>query len=366
MDLLNNTGDGNPYGDLTDWIDAISRETGLGSLSDAYKNALGGINHRGLGNPINKNLDNSGIVFIVRPDLNLSYDNIANSRTLMSLGAEDSPLPTMQRAIRLMLDPRSGLERGLTSQLFENHNQPFIPLLTNNLLSLSGWPDQAPGTHVTNEGIRKEQVGMIDGVFKVTHQFDLSLNFRNTAGSPILALMSAWLETAVNCHDRTMVPYMDNIVNRRLDYTTRVYHFTLDPSRRFVQQWAATGGSFPSTIPIGAMFTFQGTESLMQSSDQLSINFTSFGADYNDPITFYEFNRLVGMFNDALVVTAYNADGTLKIQGGDSYVRIPAEHIKKANYHGTPLIHPLTNELIWYMPVADLYKIGLAVEDAGI
>ena len=358
MDFKENLADGHPYGDLTDWIDAVSRETGLGGLSDAYTSMLRGINSRGLGNPINKNLDNSGIVFFVRPDLNLSYDNIAMSRTLVALGAEDNPKPTLQRAIRAMLDPRGSLERGVTSPLFD-HRQPFIPLLTNNLLSLNGWPDRAPGVYTSAEGVAKEQMAKIDGHWGIVGQFDLSASFRSTAGNPIMAMISAWLETAVLCHNNTMTPYQDNIVNRRLDYTTRIYHFTLDPGRQYIQQWAATGGSFPSTDPIGQMFNFSGGETMIQSADQVPINFTCIGADYNDTITLYEFNKVVGMFNEDLRVRSYRTDGTIEFVNPGRYIKIPKDLAVRTNYYGIPLIHPLTNELMWFISVDDLHKVGL-------
>lgn len=350
------SGSSNPYGDLTELIDQISRNTGLGSLSDAYGNMLRGINHRGLGNPINKNLDNSGIVFFTRPDLNLSYDNLAASRTLMNLAIGDGVEATIQRAIRTILDPRGAFERGITSPLVE-HKLPFISLLSNNLLSLNGWPDRAPEVYTSNAGIQKEQIAALDGTYQHRGELTLSANFRNTAGSPILAMISAWLETAINCHDELMVPYTDNKIHRRLDYTTRVYHFTLDPSRRFIQQWVACGGGFPSTDPIGQMFNFQGGETMMQSSDQIPIQFSCTGADYNDPITLEEFNDLVAMFNPDCTVRKYNNDGTVELAG--PYYRVDPHLLRTANYYGTPIIHLATNELMWFMNEDELNEIGL-------
>lgn len=356
MDFSYNPGDKNPYGDFSGWVDQVSRITGLGSLSDAYGNMLRGINHRGLGNPINKNLDNSGIAFVVRPDLNLSYDNIAQSRTLIGLGVEDGKSPTLQRALRSMLDPRASLDRDITSPLF-NHLQPFLPVLSNNMLSLNGWPDRAPEVGNSEAGYMKEQMIWLDGTYKIRGQFDLTATFRNTAGSPIMALISAWIETAIHGHDGIMTPYMDNVVNRRIDYSTRIYHFTLDPGRRYIQQWAACGGGFPSSDPIGQMFNFQGGETMIQSSDQFSINFSCVGADYNDPITFWEFNQLVSMFNPAMKVVRYNQDGTVVLAG--PYYKIDTGLLRQANYYGTPLIHPLTNELMWFMNEAEMKELGL-------
>ena len=75
-------------GTSTEVIDSLARKLGCGALSDAYRLMLSGINHRGLGNPVRTNRDNSGIIFFTRPDLNLTYDNIAYNRLMSTLGTK--------------------------------------------------------------------------------------------------------------------------------------------------------------------------------------------------------------------------------------------------------------------------------------
>lgn len=359
-------------GNSTEVIDSLARKLGYGALSDAYRLMLSGINHRGLGNPVRTNRDNSGIIFFTRPDLNLTYDNIAYNRLMSTLGTKgERSAWTIQNYIQNVLDVRSSLGGQVQSMynssgtpLFNKH-MPFIPVLTNNLLSMSGWPDIAPETYTSKEGVMKEQFSMIDGYYRVTNQFDLTANFRNTEGDPITALFNIWILYACSVYRGDLFPYPENIIENRIDYTTRIYHFTLDPTRRFITHSAATGASFPTTIPIGASFNFVGDNTYVQSTEQLSINFNSVGADYNDPITFYEFNKLVSMFEPALRITSADNNGGYTLAGGDKYVQLTSDGgeldmLQLGNYYGIPLIHPYTQELMWFVKPEEVQTIAAA------
>lgn len=343
-------------------IDTVTKTSGLGSVSEAYQLMLGGINHRGLGNPVPLNRDGGGIVLMTRPYLNLSYDNAKQCRLLMPLltGSDF----TLQRYIRAMLDPRS--HRGLNSlavpcKLLAPTN-PFMPLFTNNLLSVSGWPDIVADTHTSKEGVIKESWSMIDGFAHVANRFDLTLNFRNTEGDPITAAIFAWITYATMVRRGKLMPYTDSIVNNRIDYCTRIYHLITDPSKRFVTKIAATGASFPTTVPIGSAFNYNGDQTYVTSTEQLSFNFACMGADYNDPITISEFNRISAMYNpDMRIARVGDVDlkvaGELLGPGNERIFRIPPSEVANSNYYGTPIIHPKTNELFWYVTREDTIRM---------
>lgn len=345
-------------------IDILGRQSGLGSLSDAYGKALRGINHRGLGNPIRTNRDNSGIVFFTRPDLNLTYDNIALNRMLTPLLTEQQY--TLQRYIRAMLDFEGSRGGGLPTPLV-NEKNPFIPLLTNNLMSLSGWPDVQVETYSSKEGVIKESWGMIDGHYRVTGQFDLTANFRNIEGDPISAMLSAWLIYATGVRRGDLNPYPRNLIENRLDYTTRVYHLVMDPGRRYVTKIAAIGYGFPTTVPHGAAHNYVGDQTYVQSTEQISVNFTCYGADYNDPISIDEFNALVAMVCPDLSIEEFGNDGSIRVKGefqisdgGDiqqGYIRLRPSELKVGVYYGIPLIHPISQELLWYVTAEEYNEL---------
>lgn len=349
--------------DIKAAIDRITRHTGIGDLSTAYSNMLYGINHRGLGNPIISNRDNSGLTFFTKPDCNLTYDNLAANRMLTPLLT--SKKDTLQRYIRSCLDPRgtagARARGGEVSSAavdcpFVDAQMPFIPLLTNNLISLSGWPDIAPQTYTSKPGIREEAWRMIDGTARVNAPFDLTANFRNIVGDPISALFSAWLQYSTSVYLGDMVPYPDYIVQHKIDYTCGIWRLILDPGRRYVQKIAKTI-AFPYTVPTGAAFNFVGDETFQQSTDQINVQFACMGADYNDPILIYEFNELVAMFNADLKIVSVN-DDAIQIQGRSNYVQVSAGFLKSANYHGYPLINEYTNELCWFLKVEDYERLN--------
>lgn len=335
-------------------VDVLTRQAGMGAISDVYGRSLRGINHRGIGNPVRVNRDNSGILLFVRPDLNLTYDNIALNRMMSPLLTDMEY--TLQRYIRAMLDMEGSLTGKLPTPLV-NPNNPFIPLLTNNVLSMSGWPDVNVETYSSKEGVMKESWGMLDGHYRVTGQFDLTANFRNIEGDPITAMMAYWLVYGTAVRRGDMNPYPFNLVENRMDYTTRIYHLLLDPGRRYVTKIASTGYSVPTTVPHGAAHNYVGDQTYVQSTEQISINFSSWGADYNDPATVDDFNRLVAMTCPSLQIVSFSNDGSIVVEGeianqrdySSGYIRLQPNELKAGVYYGIPLIHPISHELLWYV-----------------
>jgi hypothetical protein len=237
-------------------LDIISQSSGLGTLSASYADLLSGFNHRSLGSAIPIHKEGAGIVFFTRPNLNLSYDNLAQDRMLTPLLTNNQL--TYQRAIRAMLDPEGNLfnsARGITTPLFDAKNA-FMPLLTNGLISLNGWPDISLDTYTSKEGRLRENWSMVDGTSKNYTTFDLQASFRNYSGDPITLLFAVWATYMDHVHTDIMTPYLKSIVMNRVDYQTRIFRFTLDPSRTYIQKYASTTGVFPIGVPIGAAMNF--------------------------------------------------------------------------------------------------------------
>ena len=348
---------------VKDDIDLVSRFSGLGNLTEAMANAIYGINHRGVGNPIPYNTDNQGLTFFTRPRLNLSYDNISMDRRLTPLLTRD--VYTYQRAIRVLLDPvgayndlasvgynstngsryRSS-EGPIVTPLVDRRN-PFIVLLTNNILSLNGWPDPVVAYFNAKPGPKRETWGMIDDVADFFDSFDLQANFRNIAGDPITLLFEAWRRYAALVYEGVLMPYPDAVVENEIDYMTRIYRLVLDPSRQFVTKIAACGAAFPTSSALGAAFNYTSDAPFNQeTAQQISIPFHCYGAIYNDPILFKEFNDLVGYFNNDMLDNV-RAQRLVKLQVAE---------LNMFNTRGCyPRIHPLTHELEWWVPNDD-YK----------
>lgn len=327
---------------IKDALDKISRQSGLGSLTSAASNNLWGINHRGAGNPIPTNKDSHGLTFFTRPRMNLSYDNIAVDRILTPmLDGQGLASTTYQRAIRVLLDPFGADTNDITSPLVDN-KQAFIPILSNLLLSCSGWPDPSVDTFTSKAGNYQEAWSMVDSVVDIYRVWSATCNFKNIEGDPISLIFNTWLRYMSGVYQGTMVPYPDAVVENEIDYNTRIYRLVLDPSRQWVQKIMACGAAFPLNVPLGAAANFSSDAVFNTDNDQISINFQCMGATYLDPILIDEFNWVVQEFNSDM------ADGVRE----SIYHKLTPEEATFFNYRGYPHIGA-NMELEWWVEEDD-------------
>lgn len=327
-------------------LSKISRSSGLGDFTSAITNTYYGINYRGVGNAAIYNNEQYGLTFFTRPFLNLTYDNLRANRTFVPLATNEEL--SVHRAIRTLLDPRGAWQRKITTPLIDHYNA-FMPLLTNNLISLSGWPDLDIDTYTSKPGIVQEQVSFVDGNSRIHRTFDLTANFRNIKGDPISLLFNIWTKYSSLVYKGEMDPYIDMMLENRIDYNTRIYRLTLDPSRQYVQKIAACGAAFPTAAPLGTSFDFNEDQPFATQNGQISIPFKCMGVDYLDPITVLEFNRVTVMFNPSM------EDGKREA----TYRKLTLSERQYFNYRGYPRIDPETYEFqVWINN--DLYNYELS------
>ncbi len=315
-------------------IGNISRSTGYGNLSTAFTNIFRGMNYRGPGNPLPINTDQHGFTFFTRPCLNLSYDNISSNRMFTPM-LTDNPL-SLQRIVRAYLDPRGNQFQHVTTPLVDPLNA-FIPLMSNSLMNMGGWPDVNLQTYTTKSGLMNEESSMVDGTVRILNTWDSTMNFRNIKGDPITFLFLVWVFYASMVYLGDFMPYNDMIIDNEIDYNTRIYRVTLDASRQFVTKIASTIG-FPTVVPLGASFNFTEEHPLIRDIDQISIQFRCMGAEYYDPILIEEFNTVVSMFNT-------NMSDRHRLR---TYQKLTLGERMFFNYSGYPYIDPNTFEFqIW-------------------
>lgn len=314
-----------------------------GSINSAMANTFYGINHRQTLPPIQQNRDYYGLTFFTRPRLNMTSGNIRALR-LMSPLLSNNP-NSLPRIIRQLLDPElERTEPGKTCQMVDNQ-QAFIPILTNHLLSIAGWPDLELPTYTSKPGILKETWSMVDGFPNTYESFNITANFRNMPGDPISALLWFWAQYQIHVFLGTIVPYPDAIIQNEIDYQTRIYRLVLDPSKRYVQKIAACGAAFPDTVQVGAQFNYEHDRPVNGAADQISFSFKCVGALYNDPILIDEFNRTTWLFNSSMRPEVRERN----------YVKVPEYLLPVFNHAGYPQIDMDTFELQWWVP-KEVYK----------
>lgn len=343
-DILNKQG----AGTVADNLDAILRNTPSGAISSAIGDSLYGINHRSTPNAIQINKDFYGLTFFTRPRMNLTSDNVRPVRQLGPLLTNEPA--SLQRIIRCLLDPQLASGRGgnIYTSPFVDPHQAFIPMLTNHLLSMNGWPDVVAPTHTSQDGAYKEAFSFVDGVTDIYSTYDITANFRNIPGDPITTLSLIWTHYMSHVFRGTMVPYPEHIVENELDYMTRIYRLVLDSSKSRVQKIGACGAAFPINSPIGGAFDFASDRPIHPGNDnQISLTFRCMGAMYQDDILIWEFNKTVETFNT--LMSDLNRESNM--------VKIPTAALVLFNNRGYPHIDTESYELQWWVTQDDYNSI---------
>jgi len=323
---------------VENYLKNISRNIGQVPMSEALSNTFYGLNIVGRNAAIPVNTENHGYTFFTRPLMNMSAENLSVDRVLSSL-LQDSPY-SVQRMIRIYLDPLLSTFN-VTSPGVDNLN-PFIPLLSNNLVSLSGWPDFTVQTQTTQPGLYREDYTYVDDVPYNYESYTLQASFRNIAGDPISFMFLIWGWYMGLVYEGRIMPHPDLVMMNEIDYQTRIYRLVMDQSRTYVTRIGATGASFPVAAPIGTIFDFEGDGSespFTTANNQLSVPFRCMGFTYYDHILVYEFNTLGETFNNKL--KDENRERTM--------TKLKRNEREFFNYGAYPRINEFNMELEWWV-----------------
>lgn len=326
---------GKYFEDRSYLLNNLKRTSGMASISAANSSNLYGINHRAIPLATSRNVDNQGFTFFTRPDLRLSYDNLVQDRNFSLMLNEE--IESIWRWVRATLSPREAT-KDYPSAFVDSRN-PFIPILTNNLESISGWPEIMVDPWTSDAGAYNEQTSQADGFADDYSASDISATFRNQIQDPINRLFHVWTRYSMLAHEGVVDPYMYNIVMNVLDYNTRIYRIVTDPSKQYIQHIAACGAAFPLNSNIAAKFDYSRERPYSDENDKVTIQFRIIGKMYDDPILFKEFNDLVRGYNPHM------ADGWRN----KSYKRIPQSLLKSFNCLGLPHINLDNGRLDWYV-----------------
>lgn len=295
--------------------------------------------------PLNKT--HYGYVFFTRPQLNFQTKNLQNKRIFM-------PLLTTQeqhvhRAIRTTLDPRlqrwantvdvEGDRMGVNCSLIDPFN-PFISKMTNEIVALSGFPAKALMTYNSPEGQYKESHHMVDGIADHNGTYTLSATFRNSKGSPIFRLIDYWTWYISAVVENSLVPYSDILRAGVIDYNTRIYHITLDPSKQYVEEIFCSGASTPVGLPLDQQADYAIDKPYNDANAQFSVMFLSSGCWWNDEIAVYAFNAVQAAFHPGM------RDANARNQ---YMVKVPPEKIASYRCRCYPRIDPKTREMEWWV-----------------
>lgn len=281
-------------------VDDITRLNGKGSLKSAMASAFWGHNYIGTPMPLHLDHDQYGLVFFTKPRLNLSYDNVVRERTFTHLVNNDKK--SVATVIRSCLDPVGASFRNECSDYIDP-NSAFLHILSNTLVTLSGFPDPVVDTYTSKSGIYREEFGFIDGFAKNFSKFQLSSTFRGTIGKPVLYMLHYWSQYGALVHEGKLDPYPEAIFENEIDYQSRIYRFNLDSSRTYVTGVTSVAAAFPIANNLGALADYDSSKTIMDQTDTFSVNWECYGIEYLDEIIYQEFNDVVCIFNPKMIDT---------------------------------------------------------------
>ena len=352
-------------------VDQLLESLPIGSVTKAIGNNMFGINFRQTGNVVPRSKDMYGFTFFTRPQLNLRNINITNYRGFYNLLTSNEL--SYQRFTRLLLDPRLALNEGLACPFVDDQN-PFFSILTNNIVSVSGWPDLAVPTHTSEAGLYGEEHSFVDGVTNHFEAFDLDVTFKNTKGNPLIYLFYIWIKYESLVFEGILNPYVDMITENEIDYNTRIYRVLLDQQKRYVTYIGATGASFPVNVPTGNIFDYNTDTPYNTKNSEINIRFRSIGFTAFEDILKLEFNKTLAIFNagmrKVLEFDLGNASDEEKSREngmvsykipGCPYVKLPhylsmsidtdvfSNSFFNVNHRAYPYINLITNELEWWV-----------------
>lgn len=318
------------------------RLLGFGSGTSGAYDLFFGHTYRGQGDTVETNLDHQGMVFFVRPMLNLTTENISRLRARKLHYLTDQNEASLAALVRSTLFPKKISEKyepNLLRSAAVDEKQAFIPFLSNTLVSLTGWPDYFVEFLESKEGWWKQTHSHVDSHPENYTSFDLTATFTNKEGDPHLTLFSAWLYYMQSVAVGTMVPLPEMIAQREIDYNTKVFILVMDSTKTYIQKIATVGAMTPKNVPYGAAFNYVSEKTFNDENAQIDIPFKAHGAIYNDPETITAFNATVVFFNKDMH-DDYRDMKHKKLS--------PREKIVFYN-KGYPRINPETFELEWWV-----------------
>jgi len=215
---------------------------------------------------------------------------------------------------------------------------PFVSLLSNTLMTLTGFPDSSLDTFTSEEGYAKEAMTWADGRTQHFGPVDLTAEFRNVKGDPVTTFYIAYLEYMSRVQTDHISPHAFMMTHKYIDYMMAIYRLVMDESDRFVQKIGVVPAAFPTATPDAAAFNVNREKAFTDANATVSIPFRGNGFISNDPIVAWAFNQSV-----------YGCWPGIK----SACTPLVGENFK---YRGVldgkclPLIDEETYELVWWAP----------------
>lgn len=301
-------------------LDALLRSAGVGSVDRSVTVSLRGLRTTSKRVVTHGSKDNHGYVFVTRPQLNLSTPNILGNRGFYPLLNTDPY--SVSAWIRSVLDPRwglvgdavtsgatgtgkldfdpyynsvTGVKNGYVTNaksLVADPRSAFINVISNNIVTLTGFPDIQMPTFTSQEGRVGQVWQQIDGHHNLNQPVELSFTIRDMTSSPIFHLLRVLSLYPGATYQGIMSPYADFISEDTIDYNVRVFRILLASDNRRVSSIASTYPGFVQGVTAGPRYDYDLQKPYEDTMDT-NYRMTFPGVEYEDPALVDDFNGLV-------------------------------------------------------------------------
>jgi hypothetical protein len=284
---------------VADWLNYAFLENGGPGTTSPLVNSLRGLRILGPGNQMAPRPDDTiGLVFINRPLMNLSDENVKKHPQLLPLL---NPNPnTLGAYVKGLLDPTWGRANSGAIGNMLDPTFPWIAPFTNYMKTCSGFPDVQLNVSTSTPGIRKEVYQFVDGILKVNYNYDMRLSFHTFKPNIlpfIFDVINHYIE-GVTLGDEGLEPYPEALVGNWRDYDMRIYVTIMNKNFRNIEGIYCCGYGWFNSFPSGAFSAVDRTQGTLrgQGQDELDVNFPAVGFRYNNLRVADQFNRTTLFF----------------------------------------------------------------------
>ena len=328
----------------------------IGLSTNTLQQEMYGINFSSYTSKLLPNTDHYGYLFFTRPQFNLTDGNMNMDPRMHSYMRNDPNDPLT--AIRCYLDPRlatlhmtNNLQGKIFSHMVDDSN-PFISILSNTCISLTGWPDRSIDDYETVPDVLKGSRAMVAGTDRFHGTFNLSATFADRMGSITQRLFHLYMMYMGNTKWGLMYPYPDLVFNGETDYDMRIYRLIVDSRRRTVKDIFCCGAAFPTVDTTPSIADYDTEIPVNERNKEFSINFKCSAFFQSETALIHQFNDTVGKFNTDMLLADQDDESPDQVVRGlanGSIIKLDTEDLRRQYlYASIPRINPVTMELELY------------------
>ena len=279
-----------------------------------------------------------GLMFMTRPELNLSDANIERSEKLISLlGAGKNDLSGY---IRGLLDKNWAAGNLANEHPMLDNNLPFISCLNEYLKTSTGFSDLQLRVNTSEPGLRQQVYQYVSSKLEENGQFTIQQTYYNPRPLIIQTLFQVW-ETyisEVKSGDNEFSPKWQYLFGNRCDHDTRIYHLIMNKDSEFLEGIFAAIRGIPTTYPAGSIADIDRTQSTLRGpgQDDFSVQFSMEGMRFDEISLINSFNEHTYYYNPALYDTILGNSKT--------YRRLDISEYNAYRYMMYPLLIPMTSD----------------------